>query len=235
MSGNVAVIVAGGKGLRLGREGGKQLALVAGKPVLVHTLEVFDSCEAIDEIVVVVDPPRAAEYTEVINRAKLGKVSAIVPGGDTRLESVSNGLSAVAEDASLIVVHDGARPLVTAALIEDAVAGLASDPAIDGVVVGHPSYDTVKSVTEEGYVDRTEDRERLWVVQTPQVFRPAVLRSAYADARATGFSGTDDASIVEHAGGRVGLVRGLRDNIKVTVPEDLVVVDALLARRVAPR
>ncbi|MDO9557631.1 MAG: 2-C-methyl-D-erythritol 4-phosphate cytidylyltransferase [Coriobacteriia bacterium] len=232
MSTNVAIIVAGGEGTRFGCEGGKQLAVVAGMSVLGHTVAAFEKCAAINEIVVVVHPLRVAEYSAVIDRIDAKKVVTVVPGGETRLDSVASGLEVCASHADIIVIHDGARPLVTPALIEEAIRSLVEDPSADGVVVGHPLYDTVKSVDGSGYVVCTEDRERLWVVQTPQVFRAAVLRDAYEKAILARSSGTDDASIVEQAGGRIGLVLGPRDNLKVTVPEDLIIIERLLARRV---
>jgi 2-C-methyl-D-erythritol 4-phosphate cytidylyltransferase len=231
MSRNVAIIVAGGDGTRLGREGGKQLAVVAGMPVLGHTIAAFEACAAVDAIVVVAHPSRVGEYTAVVRQSGARKVESIVPGGETRQDSVANGLVVVGQSADIIIVHDGARPLVTPALIEETIRGLVEDASASGAIVGHPSYDTVKSVVEEGYVETTEDRERLWLVQTPQVFRAVVLRDAYARAAAEGFRGTDDASIVERTGGRIRLILGPRDNIKVTVPEDLVVVERLLAER----
>ncbi|MDZ4654317.1 MAG: 2-C-methyl-D-erythritol 4-phosphate cytidylyltransferase [Coriobacteriia bacterium] len=231
MNTTVAIIVAGGDGTRLGREGGKQLAVVAGKSVLGHTIAAFEACTAVEAIVVVVHPSRVGEYAAVIEQIGARKVKAIVPGGETRQDSVASGLAVVAPHADIIIVHDGARPLVTPALIEEVISSLVEDPAADGVVVGHPSYDTVKFVAEDGYVARTEDRERLWLVQTPQVFRSAALRTAYAKAVVGDFRGTDDASIVEYAGGRIRCVLGPRNNIKVTVPEDLVVVERLLAER----
>lgn len=231
MSGNVAIIVAGGDGVRAGLEGGKQLAVVAGRPVVGHTIAAFEACEAIDSIVVVVHPLRVTEYAAAVDRLGAEKVEAIVAGGDTRQDSVSSGLSASPDTADIIVVHDGARPLVTPELIELAVSSLFDDTSTDGVVVGHPSYDTVKSSDDEGFVVRTEDRERLWLAQTPQVFRATALRAAYALASSDGFCGTDDASVVEHAGGRIRLLLGPRDNMKVTVPEDLVVVERLLLER----
>lgn len=226
-----AIIVAGGEGSRLGRSGGKQLALVAGRPVLAHTLLVFEACAAVDDVIVVVHPARVAEYSAVIEEAGVAKVITIVPGGDSRRESVTAGLAAVPEDAGIVIVHDGARPLVTPDLVEACIRMLVEDPDAAGVVVGHPSYDTVKSVDAHGHVERTEDRERLWLIQTPQVFRSAQLLSAYAMAERYGYSGTDDASLVERAGGCIRVLSGPRDNIKVTVPEDLVVVEQMLARR----
>jgi len=224
-----AIIVAGGEGTRLGLEGGKQLAIVAGRPVLAHTVAAFEECPAVDSIVVVANPLQLHQYAAALDPLDLRKLVALVPGGDTRAGSVAAGLAVASGDT--IIIHDGARPLVTSTVIENAVSTLLGDSAADGLVVGHPSYDTVKSVSDDGYVDRTEDRARLWLAQTPQVFRAGVLRDAYARAAAEGFTGTDDASLVEHAGGQVRLMLGPRDNIKVTVPEDLVVVERLLEER----
>jgi len=229
---NVAIIVAGGEGERAGRDGGKQLVAVAGRPVLQHTLAAFVACPAVDEVVVVVHPDRVEEYrAAAIAPLASPKVSAVVGGGSTRQESVAAGLAAVAPAAEVILVHDGARPLVTPELIGDVIAALENDSAIDGIVVGHPSYDTLKLVDGGGSVTRTLDRAGVWAAQTPQAFRAGVLRHAYASAAASGYAGTDDASLVEHDGGSVKMFPGPRDNIKVTVPEDLRVVDWLLEIR----
>ena len=229
---NVAVIVAGGSGQRTGIGGGKQLATVAGLPVLYHTVAAFAGCAPIDRIVVVVHPDRIDEYRSVaVLPAGAGKVEAVVGGGATRQDSVAVGLSAVPDGADVIAVHDGARPLVTPELIAEAVSVLEGDGSLDGVVVGHPSYDTLKSVDAAGRVTGTLDRSAVWAAQTPQVFRAAALRRAYAEAAASGFEGTDDASLVERSGGRIAMVAGPRDNIKITVPEDLVMAESLLAVR----
>lgn len=224
-----AIIVAGGSGERLGLPGGKQLARVAGLPVLAHTLRAFDACDEVDAVVVVAHPERTEEYrAEAVGPAS-GKILAVVAGGETRQASVVCGLRVVPADVDIIVVHDGARPLVTPAVISAAVSALLADPALDGVVVGHPSYDTLKIVDEDARVVGTADRRVFWSAQTPQVFRADVLREAYERAESLGIEGTDDAAIVEAAGGRVAMVPGPRDNVKVTVPEDLRVVERALA------
>lgn len=229
---NAAVIVAGGSGERSGLSSGKQLALAAGRPVLAHTLAAFVACDAIDAIVVVAHPERVAEYRRVaIDPLGSAKIVAVVPGGDTRQHSVIAGLAAVPREASLIVVHDGARPLIVPALIASAIDALEGDAELDGLVVGHPSYDTLKTVGQDRVILGTPDRAMLWVAQTPQVFRAPVLRSAYERALAEGYVGSDDAMMVEHAGGRVAMFPGPRDNLKVTVPEDLVIVEQLLELR----
>jgi len=227
-----AIIVAGGKGERLGRDGGKQLAHIAGEPVLSHTLRVFEACDPIDAIVVVTDPGRVAEYRSVaVDPVGSGKVVAVVPGGLSRSDSVRSGLSAAPDLTSVFVVHDGARPLVTPATIAGAIEMLERDDGCAGVVVGHPSYDTLKQVDDLDVVVATPDRATIWSAQTPQVFRAQTLRDAYERAAHTGWTGTDDASFVEHAGGRVRVFAGPRDNVKITVPEDLRVAEALLQAR----
>lgn len=229
---NVAVIVAGGSGERSGQEGGKQLALVAGKPVLSHTVAAFERAEAVDAIVVVAHPDRVEQYRAVaVTPIGAAKVIAIVPGGDTRQQSVARGLAAVPAEADIVLVHDGARPLVTPALIERAIDALADDASLDGIVVGHPSYDTLKVVDAAGTITATADRAAIWSAQTPQVFRARSLREAYARAEADAAEATDDASLVERVGGKVRMLAGPRENIKVTVHEDLLVVEQLLLAR----
>lgn len=225
-----AVIVAGGDGERFGASGGKQLARVAGLPVLGHTLKAFERSALVTEVVVVVHPDRVEEYgSQALVASRLSKPASVVAGADTRQGSVRAGLSAVSSAVEIIAVHDGARPLVTAGCIDEAIAAVLREP-IDGAVVGHPAYDTLKTV--DGLtVTGTPDRTRFWVAQTPQVFDAHVLREAYDRASATGSTGTDDAMLVELIGGVVRMIEGPRDNIKVTVAEDLGIVAAVLQQR----
>jgi 2-C-methyl-D-erythritol 4-phosphate cytidylyltransferase len=228
-----AIIVAGGTGERFGSAGGKQLELVLGLPVLAHTLRAFESATAITRIVVVCHPERVDEYTSrAVAPILLTTPFTVTAGGATRQESVARGLEALMPSgpAEIVVVHDGARPLVPADLIDQAVGALAADDDIDGLVVGHPAYDTIKEVSG-GIIVSTPQRERFWVAQTPQLFRAEVFVRAHARAAQEGFSGTDDATLVEEYGGRVGMLEGPRANIKVTVVDDLAVVEAMLARQ----
>ena len=226
-----AVIVAGGTGERLGLPGGKQLAEVAGRPVLSWSIAAFDASPLVDTIVVVCHPDRIAEYrTVAVEPYGLATPVRFAAGGATRQASVASGLQQVPDDAAFVLVHDGARPLVTPALIAATLAALEADAGADGAIVGQPVVDTLKIV--EGHViSETADRARFWAVQTPQAFRARPLSAAYAAAAADGFLGTDDASLVERAGGRVLVVEGPRDNIKVTVAEDLALVEAALLFR----
>lgn len=229
----VAIIVGGGSGERFGRAGGKQFAPLAGRTVLAHTLAAFEACTPIDEIVVVTHPDTVQECAELVGA--FVKVTAIVAGGNTRQDSVASGLAALPPEAEFIVVHDGARPLVLPETIAAVVEALRSS-ADDGVIVGHPSFDTVKRVDASNRVVATEDRAGIWLVQTPQAFRASALRAAYtSSAESPGaLPATDDAALVERAGGTVRVLPGPRDNVKITVPEDLAVAEQVLLVRGRP-
>jgi 2-C-methyl-D-erythritol 4-phosphate cytidylyltransferase len=227
-----AVVVAGGTGERFGDPDGKQLARAAGLPILTWALRAFDACDAVDAVVLVTHPDRVARYAEeAVARPGIRKVIATVGGGERRQDSVLAGLAAVPAGTTLVAVHDGARPLVTPEVISGALAILEADPSLDGVVVGHPVYDTVKDAADDALIRATVDRAGLWVAQTPQVFRLHALLDAYGAAAIDHFSATDDASLIERLGGKVAMAPGPRHNIKVTVPEDLELVEAILAER----
>jgi len=229
---NAAVIAAGGSGERFGEAAGKQLAVIDGVPLLAHTLLAFDACPDVDVVVVVTHPDRVDEYrTVAVEDAGVRKVVAVVAGGATRVQSVRAGLAALPEDIDLVAVHDGARAAITPETISDAFQALASHAEIDGVVVGHPCVDTIKEVDASGRVIATPDRNRYWVAQTPQVFRASALSRAYWRAGIAGYEGTDDAALVEAVGGSVMMVAGSRSNLKVTVPEDLDMLSALMSAR----
>jgi 2-C-methyl-D-erythritol 4-phosphate cytidylyltransferase len=227
-----AVIAAGGTGERFGDADGKQLAEVAGAPILTHTLMAFQDAPSVDAVVVVGHEDRLADYrARALEPFALPKVLAVVPGGPTRQASVAEGVRAVPDGTSVIVIHDGARPLVTAETIERAVRRLEEDAGLAGVVVGHPMYDTVKETDGGGTVVSTPDRSRLWVAQTPQVFRAGILAAALEAAHEDGIETTDDAGLVSQYDGQIEMIEGPRENLKVTVPEDLAVVAALLGDR----
>jgi 2-C-methyl-D-erythritol 4-phosphate cytidylyltransferase len=231
VSGAAAIVVAGGTGERLGREGGKQLALVAGRPVLSWTVSALDAAAGVGLIVVVCHPEKVDEYRGVaIDPLGLSTPVRFAAGGVTRQDSVAAGLEAVPYDFDVVLVQDGARPLLTPSLVAMALEALDYAPDVAGVVVGYPASDTLK-VVDRGHVLATPDRSRFWAVQTPQVFRSQALRGAYAAAAADAFSGTDDASLVERTGAKVVVVEGPRDNLKVTVAEDIVLVEAVLKFR----
>ena len=230
-----AVIVAGGQGERFGNPGGKQLFDVLGKPVLTWSAEAFDATPDVGLIVIACPDERREEYCRnAIDPYPFVTPIEFVTSGTIRQESAMNGVDAVPEEFELIAVHDGARPLITVELITHAVNILKGVPDLDGVVVGHPSIDTLKIVDGDAIVG-TPDRTMFWVAQTPQVFRASICRQAFQAAMADGFVGTDDSSLIERIGGTVTMIQGPRDNIKVTVPEDVGPVIAALTARVGRR
>lgn len=225
-----AIVVAGGTGTRFGRAEGKQLLAIGGRPVAWWAISAVSSATSVDMMVVVCHPDRVAEYRESLSSASRLGDPRFVAGGDTRQASVAAGLAAVGDSADIVVIHDGARPLVLPETVDRAVAMLTCSPELDGVIIGHPSTDTLK-LAQDGLVAGTPDRSRYWAVQTPQVFRREALVRASAYAQSRGFVGTDDASLVESVGGRVALLEGPRDNLKITVPEDAAIAEAILGWR----
>lgn len=229
---NAAVIVAGGCGVRFGRAEGKQLIELAGKPMLQWTIDAFMSASSIDAIVIVSDASGIPALADFVNGWNASKVDAIVPAGKTRQDSVAAGLAALGDRVRVVAIHDGARPLVLPSDIDACVAAL---PGSDGVVLGRPAVDTMKRVDATGAVAETPDRRSLWQAETPQVFGIDVIRKAHAVAAAGGMSATDDATLVELAGGRVRLVAATGPNLKVTLPGDAILAAAVLDARAAAR
>jgi 2-C-methyl-D-erythritol 4-phosphate cytidylyltransferase len=226
-----AVILAGGMGERFGRVGGKQLLELHGKPILTWSAEAFDAVADVGLIVVVVPEERMDEYCrEAIDGFPFVTPVVMAPAGGIRQESSLSGISRVPETYEFIAIHDAARPLVTSELISHAISAVRGNLDADGAVVGYPAIDTLKVVSERGIIG-TPDRGAFWVAQTPQVFRGEIIRDAHAVALAEGFVGTDDSSLVERINGNVVLVSGPRNNIKITVPEDRIAVEAGLAMR----
>ena len=221
------MIAAAGSGERLGAGGPKAFVEAYGRPLLAWSLMAFDAAEPVRAIVVAA-PPRAQDrVAEVAEEA--GVQVAIVPGGDHRSQSVANALEAVETD--LVVVHDAARPLVTAELIEQVVTRLDHDPDVAGVIAAAPVTDTIKEASVSRRVLRTPERSRMWAVQTPQAFRTEGLRAAIADHPDELGTATDDAQLVERSGGEVLIHQASPDNLKVTTPRDLKIAGMLLAER----
>ena len=225
-----AIILAGGTGDRFGREGGKQLVEIAGKPVLTWSAESFDAVGDVGLIVVVCPEARRDEYLKrAIDPFPFVTPVVVAPSGPTRQESAFAGLEYVPEEYEFVVLHDGARPLVTPTLIEHTIAMVKGNIDADGAVVAHPAIDTLK-VVEDGVIVGTPDRNVFWNAQTPQVFRSGIYRRAHAAALSDGFVGTDDSSLIERLGGRVLVVEGPRDNLKLTVPEDYELLEAAVRK-----
>ena len=217
------LIVAGGRGTRMGGPQPKQFLELAGRPVLMHTLEAFDRWDASARLIVVLPEDQIETWKRLCEAHTFGRIHRVVAGGETRFHSVRNGLGAVASDG-LIAVHDGVRPLVAPSVIAACFAAAADGGAAVPVV---PVVESVREVDADGG-SRPVDRTRLRVVQTPQVFRADVLRAAYCLPYDPRF--TDDASVVEASGVAVRLVPGNRENIKLTTPMDLLLAEQLMRR-----
>ena len=221
-----AIVLAGGSGERFGRSDGKQLVKIAGKPVLTWSCEAFDAVGDVGLIVVVAPEDRREEYlANAIDPFPFVTPVVMATAGSIRQESAFSGLEQVPDDFEFVVLHDGARPLISPDLIAHTINILKGSVDADGAVVAHPSIDTLK-VVENGVIVGTPDRTVFWNAQTPQVFRSGIYRRAHASALADGFVGTDDSSLIERLGGKVLVVEGKRDNIKLTVPEDYMMLAA---------
>jgi 2-C-methyl-D-erythritol 4-phosphate cytidylyltransferase len=217
-----AIIAAAGRGERMGGRD-KLFAIVGGRPLLAHTLIAFDACPGVDSVVLVLSPENMERGRELVAQAGFDRVAAVCRGGERRQDSVCNGLEALAS-CQWVVVHDGARPLVTAELIE---RGLEAAKETGAAIAALPIRDTVKEVEPPGLIGRTLCRGQLWAAQTPQVFRYDILRQAHQRAQG---EATDDAALVERLGYQVKVFEGSPRNIKVTTAADLAMVEALLAQ-----
>jgi 2-C-methyl-D-erythritol 4-phosphate cytidylyltransferase/2-C-methyl-D-erythritol 2,4-cyclodiphosphate synthase len=219
-----AVVPAAGRGERFGGVVPKALVPLRGRPLLEYALEALGAASCVETIVVAA-PPDALELVEASARRAAGsKVGAVVPGGRDRQASVARGLEAVPAGCDIVLVHDAARPLVPVPLI-DAVAAAAAESA--AATAALPVDETVKRA-EDGWVRATVERAGLWRAQTPQGFRRTLLETAHREAERAGFRGTDDAALVERLGQPVRLVPGAQANLKVTMPGDLQLAEALL-------
>ena len=230
-----AVVVAAGSARRM--EGiDKVLAALGGYPVLIHTLRAFQQCPLISEVVVVTREDLLVEIADLCRDFALTKVTKVVKGGKERIHSVQAGLQEVREDAELIAIHDGARPLLPPQVLEEVLQTAARTGAAAPAV---PVTDTVKraqdglavETVEDGLAVETVDRATLFAVQTPQVFQADLIRAAVHKALEDGEVLTDDCAAVERLGMKVSLTRGSRENLKLTTPFDLVVGEAVLAAR----
>jgi len=221
-----AVLVAAGRGERLGEDRPKAFVRLGGLPLLAEPLRRLDESEWIDAVVLVAPP--GWEEPSILLAEELGasKVSACVPGGETRTDSVRAGVAEVPDDATAILVHDAARPLLVDDVIARVLAALGD--GFDGAVPGLPVADTVKRVSGEGVVGETLPRGELIAVQTPQAFVPAALRAALEHASTSLLQATDCASLVEANGGRIRVVEGDERLLKVTTRADLERVAAWL-------
>ena len=224
-----AVVLAGGTGERFGDAHGKQLIEIAGKPLLSWSIEALDAVADIGLMVVVCPKDRRDEYFKVaIEPYDFVTPIIMADAGDSRQESAFSGMECVPDTYEFTVNHDGARPLITPRLVTHALNTIKGSLDADGVIIATPAIDTLKMV-ENGVIVGTPDRRAFWNAQTPQIFRTGMYRRAHASALYDGFSGTDDSSLIERLGGRVMVVEGKRDNIKLTMPEDYLLLAAAIA------
>lgn len=220
-----AVIVAAGKGKRMGTDISKQFLPLCGKEILAHTVEKFEKAENIRDIVLVTGQDSLQDVQDMTQEYGWKKIVSIVSGGRERQDSVWNGLQAVPADGKIVLIHDGVRPFVT----ED-ILNLSIETALEmgGCVAGVPAKDTIKVCNSENIAVATPDRSTLWQIQTPQTFRKDLIVKAYEKAAEDGFIGTDDASLAEHSGYPVKIIMGSYRNIKITTREDLLIGEAFL-------
>ena len=202
----------------------KMFALLGGKPILVRVRDVFEKCNLIDQIVVVVSEQSLDRCQQLVAEQGWSKITDVCPGGRRRQDSVVAGLSRLSH-CDWVVIHDGARPLLTVDLID---RGLEAARETGAAVAAVPVTDTIKVAGDDRLVTETPARDNLWAVQTPQVFRFDIIAEAYRQAKA---EVTDDASLVEQLGYRVKLYMGCYDNIKVTTPDDLALAEILWQRQ----
>ena len=220
-----AVIVAAGKGKRMGTEISKQFLPLRGKEILAHTVEKFEHAENIRDIVLVTGQDSLQDVQDMAQEYGWQKIISVVAGGKERQDSVWNGLLAISEDTEIVLIHDGVRPFVT----ED-ILNLSIETAVEmgGCVAGVPAKDTIKVCNSENISVDTPDRSTLWQIQTPQTFQKERIVKAYKQAKDAGFIGTDDASLAEYSGYPVKVIMGSYSNIKITTQEDLLIGEAFL-------
>lgn len=224
-----SVIVAGGKGTRMNMDINKQYIYIGDKPVLARTLEVFEQCPAINEIILVVNEEEIFYCKEnIVDKFGFEKVKKLVSGGVERQNSVYKGLVEVNKQSDVVVIHDGARPFVNSRIILNCVQEALEFGAVTAAV---PVKDTIKSVSD-GFVENTYDRKTLWSIQTPQVFLYDTIMKAHEKANRENIIATDDTTLTEMLGIKTRIVNGSYDNIKITTREDLVFAKAIVEKTI---
>jgi 2-C-methyl-D-erythritol 4-phosphate cytidylyltransferase len=246
----IGIVPAAGHGKRFEPRTNKAFQKLGGKPLVIWSLEALEAVTAIVEIIPVLKA-EDVEYAEKIFRDYgISKVRKIGIGGQERQDSVYNGLKFIEDKDCLVLIHDGARPLIEKCLIEKAIKELVIPPlppfikrgegglkrsggevrSYDGVILGVPLKDTIKEL-ENGIITKTLKRNSLWAIQTPQVFPYVTIFSAYEKARKEGFYSTDDAALVERYGGKIKVIMGSYRNIKITTPEDMDLAEFLVSKK----
>ncbi|MEW5910560.1 MAG: 2-C-methyl-D-erythritol 4-phosphate cytidylyltransferase [Thermodesulfobacteriota bacterium] len=229
MSRTSAIIVAAGKGNRMGLDRPKQYLLLDDRPVLSHTLSVFNECNEIDGIILVL-PEEDFNFcrNSILDDIRIRKPLKLVSGGKERQDSVGRGLEAVEDPEGIVVIHDGVRPFIKNSEITECIRQARKTGAC---ALGVHAQDTLKQTDPEGDVLQTLERENIWMVQTPQAFRVRIIKTAHEHAAKTGHRATDDARLVELTGHPVRMLKGSRINFKITTPEDLELARAVVMFR----
>ncbi|MBC3886895.1 2-C-methyl-D-erythritol 4-phosphate cytidylyltransferase [Acetobacterium paludosum] len=221
------IIPAAGQGRRMNATMNKPYLTINGKPILAYTLDVFEKCPLIDEIIVVINKDEFEICRqEVLKPYHYTKIK-LVEGGTTRQKSVYNGLLAVNPQTDIVMTHDGARPMIEESVI---VKSIHDTMKYKATVVGVPAKNTIKVINAESFVEYTPNRDYLVEIQTPQTFEYTLLKEAHERAIELGIEGTDDAFLVEHLNCPVKIVIGHYTNIKITTPEDLIIAEAIFKR-----
>ncbi|MDF2548396.1 MAG: 2-C-methyl-D-erythritol 4-phosphate cytidylyltransferase [Anaerosolibacter sp.] len=223
---NTAIILAAGQGKRMNAASNKQYLILKEKPIIAHTINAFEKCALIDEIILVVHE-HEQEFCQksILEKYKYTKIKGLVKGGKERQESVYNGLKEIGEETNIVLIHDGARPLITEQVIQRCIHGAIEHGAVSA---GVPIKETIKIMGKDRFVSYTPKREDVWVTQTPQAFQKDIILKAHEFAIAQEILGTDDAMLVEHMGLKIKMVEGDYENIKITTPEDLIAAEAIL-------
>jgi 2-C-methyl-D-erythritol 4-phosphate cytidylyltransferase len=222
------VVPAAGAGTRLGGAVKKQFLVLGDRPILVHTLQRFEHCPDVDEIAVAVPEPSIAEMETLLSHYRLHKVSKITVGGEKRQDSVYNVLKRLPlRSPDIVLVHDGVRPFVESKRISHLVRACKE---YDAAVLAVQPKDTIRRSAGGEFFDQTLDRNALWLVQTPQAFKAALLLKAFEKANKEKFYSTDEAGLLEHMGVKARIVEGSYDNIKITTQEDLELGRLILER-----
>jgi len=220
-----AIVVAGGSGQRMGSELPKQFIEVLGRPVLAYTLHALSGCEEIDRIIVVAPRDYLVYCKDIADAFSLTKVSSIIAGGATRQESVARGLEEAGEETGLVLIHDAVRPMIDAKTIQNCIDMARTCGA---AAAGVRAKDTIKRTDSNNRIIETVDRESLWFIQTPQVFWYDLISRAHERAKEEGFNATDDCMLAEWCGHTVQVVEGKYENIKITTPQDIYIMEGLL-------
>lgn len=224
----VALIAAAGKGKRMNTRISKPFIPIFGKPILAYTIEKFEKCKLIDKIYLTVNSEEKELCSRnVIIKYNFSKVQELVDGGETRQDSVYNGLKALDKDTDIVVIHDGARPLIEETLIRDSIEKAQKYGA---AIAAIPIKDTVKKSENNFFINKTLNREEIWRAQTPQTFKYDLILPAYHKAYKDKFLATDDAAILERYGHKVKLIIGSEENIKITTPFDIIVAENFLKK-----